>query len=295
MLTLEELKKMEANGTLIGAFEVGIEDYHAGPGVSTSNLKDLKVSPQFYRYRKNNRMKVSAPMLLGSMFEAYYSDKSKGKVDFLKSTVLVPSSTPTTKAWRAAVDENAGNGKAIYLLPHMNLMEPMERAMMEHPHASRLCSGASQLSFYWKDPKTGILCRCRPDFLPKTLKIIADLKVSGMSGDKGITEHEIMAKAKYLNYHIQAAFYQWGVEQAIKQGELKIPIPDAFVFNVISSNAPHEICTYKFCPLSMDLGRVEIEELLAKLVNAKKSGKWAPKYTDIVEFSLPNYAFKEGE
>ena len=52
--SLEELTRRAEAGTLIGLFDISNEHYHAGPGASSSGLKEILRSPAHYEERRAN-------------------------------------------------------------------------------------------------------------------------------------------------------------------------------------------------------------------------------------------------
>jgi len=67
-------------------------------------------------------------------------------------------------------------------------------------------SGESQLSFVWRDPVTGLLCKCRPDWYDEKSGTVVDLKTAQDASPKGFSR----AIANF-GYHIQQAFYSDGI------------------------------------------------------------------------------------
>ncbi|MEB3212414.1 MAG: hypothetical protein VKL39_13730, partial [Leptolyngbyaceae bacterium] len=52
--SVEELWDLEQRGALLGLIRVPNEAYHAGPGVSSTDLKKLLESPAHYKAHKKN-------------------------------------------------------------------------------------------------------------------------------------------------------------------------------------------------------------------------------------------------
>lgn len=108
----------------------------------------------------------------------------------------------------------------------------LERAMRiantarEHPHVRRLlANGHAERTYVWQDARTGIPCKCRPDWITSDGAWIVDVKTCR---DARIGPFQ-RAVENYL-YHLSAAFYLDGVEAVTGQR------PEGFIWLAIESD-----------------------------------------------------------
>nr|WP_237029017.1 PD-(D/E)XK nuclease-like domain-containing protein [Phaeobacter porticola] len=117
----------------------------------------------------------------------------------------------------------------------LTVVEAMRDAVVAHPIAGKLFapgSGVVELSCYWIDEETGLLCRCRPDWWRHDGKIV-DLKSALDASEEGFSK-----SIAGWSYYKQDPFYLDGGNKAVKQGpDLGMPAPTAFIFVVCEPKA----------------------------------------------------------
>jgi len=277
-LELSELEKRAADNTLIGPFEVSNEDYHAGPGISRSDLVNILKSPLTYK-REKVHPKTSEAMIFGSQFEEYLNDKTDGKTVFWSTHKAIP------KGGRRSDRYSRHEVNYSTLTTFGSMAESIEC----HPTASELLMGDSQTSFYWKDPDTWILCKCRPDYLPGP-GFIVDLKTSGYSVDPAT----FLGTCQTFGYYIQAAYYLWGMGEAIEQAKLSIAKPEDFILAVVEKATTYnDVGIYKFDGQALELGRNKIEKALRILKKCRDENHWPGLDTTPVTLTLNPWMFKQ--
>ena len=80
-------------------------------------------------------------------------------------------------------------------------------SVFAHPTAGPLMkmNGVAEHSAFWTDPDTGVLCRCRPDWLVEDNKIIVDLKTAADFS-------RIQRSFEDYRYYVQDPFYRAGLK-----------------------------------------------------------------------------------
>lgn len=200
--------------------------------------------------------------------------------------------------WSDLVAMNAAtnDGKQIITADEHAQLEGMRDAVMAHPAAHQLltgCAGAAELSAYWKDPETGALCRCRPDFW-RTDGVLVDLKTTDDASPDGFA----MSVQKF-RYHVQASFYLDGCRQAIEHGGEDLPIkpgaPTAFVFIAVEKKPPHAVAVYALDFDSLEIGREEYQRDLQTYAECTAADSW-PAYGDQIQrLGLPEWRLRREE
>jgi hypothetical protein len=111
----------------------------------------------------------------------------------------------------------------------------MGRTVLRHPAAAMLLGlpGKAETTHMWTDASTGLECKCRPDWLTDDGSIVVDLKTTKDASPRGFKQ----SVANY-RYHVQAAWYLHGLEQATGKR------PDQFIFICVESTAPYAVAVY---------------------------------------------------
>jgi hypothetical protein len=170
--------------------------------------------------------------------------------------------------------------------------EAMAAAIFAHPLARALfvtSDTEAELSAYWNDPITGVLCRCRPD-LWRADGILVDLKTTDDASPE-----EFSRSVLNWRYHVQAAMYLDGIALAIDQlpADVSLPpgvqVPREMVFVAVEKKPPHAVAVYRLDADAMEIGRREYRRDLDSYARCLASGVW-PAYGDqLMPLSLPDW------
>lgn len=176
-------------------------------------------------------------------------------------------------------------------------LHAMRDAVMAHPAANALMTmdgGVSENSVYWNDPKTGELCRCRPDWWIKPRGIIVDVKTTEDASCEGFGK-----SIANWRYHVQHPFYMDGINEMRRQvardsdgEEFPAHLPPRvtkFVFLAVEKKAPYAVGVYMLDHTSMLLGRALSRRDLDAYAECRATGVW-PGYGDkIMSVSVPQW------
>lgn len=102
--------------------------------------------------------------------------------EFSKRFILAPEFNRRTTAGKEAeaafLKDCEHTGKTVMDAEQGRKLQLMRDSVMAHPAARWLleAEGHCESSFYWTDPETGELCRCRPDRYLSDHPVIVDVK-----------------------------------------------------------------------------------------------------------------------
>ncbi|SIR65764.1 exodeoxyribonuclease VIII [Aeromonas sp. RU39B] len=223
-------------------FGLSNEEYHAGPGVSKSQLDQIAESPATYMWAKHapvDEEKLKA-FDMGSATHCRILEPDEFKDRF----IIAPEFNRRTTAGKADEAEFLANcsqtGKTVISAEDGRKLELMRDSVFAHPDARWLLeqAGHSEASFYWIDQETGELCRIRPDRHLTEHPIIIDVKTVA---DMGRFEQHV----EEFRYHVQDAMYSEGFHRVT--GEW----PD-FVFIAVSTSISCGRYSVRVRPLTDD-------------------------------------------
>lgn len=153
-------------------------------------------------------------------------------------------------------------------------------AVLEHPTASQvLTDGEPEVSHFWEDEETGILCKCRPDW-QRNDGILVDVKSSSDA-----TPEAFQRSLHRYHYYVQGAFYLDGVTATTANTYEK------FLFIVVESGAVPGVRIYDLDDYAIERGRDDYRRYLDELHKAQTAeGYWTGYPTAIESISLPKWA-----
>lgn len=176
---------------------------------------------------------------------------------------------------------NANLGKVFVKRDDMLLAANCCEALHQHSEFSEIMQGT------WLDRITeqridfaieGIEMRCKPDYLALTASVIIDVKTTTDANPEEFAKSMI----KY-GYHRQAWLYREAVFQ-------KYGVHCRFLFAVVSTEEPHEVCICEPSEAVMEAGRREVFALLNEFKFRAESGDWISEWSKgIVPLDLPNW------
>ncbi|HAV8880513.1 TPA: exodeoxyribonuclease VIII [Escherichia coli] len=274
-----------ADSVIAGDIEPGIyygisnENYHAGPGVSKSQLDDIADTPALYLWRKNAPVDTTKTKTLdlGTAFHCRVLEPE----EFSNRFIVAPEFNRRTNAGKeeekAFLMECASTGKTVITAEEGRKIELMYQSVMALPLGQWLVesAGHAESSIYWEDPETGILCRCRPDKIIPEFHWIMDVKTTA--------DIQRFKTAYYdYRYHVQDAFYSDGYEA-------QFGVLPTFVFLVASTTVecgryPVEI--FMMGEEAKLAGQQEYHRNLRTLADCLNTNEWPA----IKTLSLPRWA-----
>ncbi|ENB3536316.1 TPA: exodeoxyribonuclease VIII [Escherichia coli] len=260
-------------------YGISNENYHAGPGVSKSQLDDIADTPALYLWRKNAPVDTTKTKTLdlGTAFHCRVLEPE----EFSNRFIVAPEFNRRTNAGKeeekAFLMECASTGKTVITAEEGRKIELMYQSVMALPLGQWLVesAGHAESSIYWEDPETGILCRCRPDKIIPEFHWIMDVKTTA--------DIQRFKTAYYdYRYHVQDAFYSDGYEA-------QFGVQPTFVFLVASTTIecgryPVEI--FMMGEEAKLAGQLEYHRNLRTLADCLNTNEWPA----IKTLSLPRWA-----
>ncbi|MCQ1706749.1 exodeoxyribonuclease VIII [Escherichia coli] len=260
-------------------YGISNENYHAGSGVSKSQLDDIADTPALYLWRKNAPVDTTKTKTLdlGTAFHCRVLEPE----EFSNRFIVAPEFNRRTNAGKeeekAFLMECASTGKTVITAEEGRKIELMYQSVMALPLGQWLVesAGHAESSIYWEDPETGILCRCRPDKIIPEFHWIMDVKTTA--------DIQRFKTAYYdYRYHVQDAFYSDGYEA-------QFGVQPTFVFLVASTTVecgryPVEI--FMMGEEAKLAGQQEYHRNLRTLADCLNTDEWPA----IKTLSLPRWA-----
>lgn len=259
------------------------DKYHAGPGVSRSQLTDIMRSPAHYREKhilggQENR---TTALIVGSAVHCKVLEPEKYDLEYIVAGKIDRRTKDGKEQW--AAHELAAAGKEVLTLEQGAMIESVAAAVAAHPMASALLSkGRAEMSAYWTDEATGELCRCRPDFITDS-GLLLDLKTTEDASPEGF----LKSIFKY-GYHRQPPWYLDGTNAAGAE-------VSAFIYIAVEKTAPWAIGIYVATDEMNELGRYENAEALQLLHECKTKNDWPSYGNEIKELAMPYWASRKLE
>ncbi|ECZ0713703.1 exodeoxyribonuclease VIII [Salmonella enterica] len=260
-------------------YDIPNEAYHAGPGVSKSQLDDIADTPAIYLWRKNAPVDTEKTKSLdtGTAFHCRVLEPE----EFSKRFIIAPEFNRRTSAGKEEektfLEECARTGRTVLTAEEGRKIELMYQSVMALPLGQWLVesAGYAESSVYWEDPETGILCRCRPDKIIPEFHWIMDVKTTA--------DIQRFRTAYYdYRYHVQDAFYSDGYRAQF----CEIP---TFVFLVASTTAECGRYPVEIFMMGEDAklaGQREYRRNLQTLAECLNNDEWPA----IKTLSLPRWA-----
>lgn len=207
-------------------FGLSNEEYHNDRAIGCSNIKDLLTSPSDYWWNSPfNPQRESEPtkaMELGTALHCLLMEPKKFEQEYIILPKLeinsnfykIESQKPNflqnfalRKAKDAKTFEYIGSKQDISEKDFNHIKTAVDRVKSLSTARELLKSGVSEVSIFWKDKETGLMCKCRHDYLTPwhsvDYKSMAD-KISKNKINKTIAEYQ---------YYLQDAWYLEGLKR----------------------------------------------------------------------------------
>ncbi len=290
---------IEASGEVVAAPPMGLvhgmsnEAYHAlAETLGSSGLRKLARSPlHFFGSTLDPHRpsaKTSDAMLAGTLTHCALLEPDQLVQRYAVKPPAHDGRTREGKEWIAA-----NLGRELVTAEQMATARRQAQSVLALPEAGPLVmmNGASEVSAFWRDERTGTHCKCRPDRVTDPFEfidrdgvvhrgvVLLDLKTTQDASERGFSR-----SMWNYRYDLQAAWYWDGFEQA--SGMMVL----GFVFLAVESEWPHAAAAYMLDDAAMTRARAEIRELLDLYAQCKQADEWPGYASTIRPISLPRWA-----
>lgn len=256
-------------------------DYFAEPAISISKLKELRRSPQHYRYRLEHPAE-SAAMTLGTAAHCATLEPERFSREFVTWDRRIESGRAAPrngKAWDAFCAEAAG--RTVITADEHTLAKAIAHAVRSDAVASRyLESGEPEVTMAWT--MAGRPCKGRVDWLTQ---IDGEPVLVGLKTTRDCRHFAFGASAARLGYALQWFWYWSGYEQITGRHPRMIEI-------VAEAAPPHAVVVYVIPEDVLEYGKDQCAELLAILDRCEREDVWpGPAETEQV-LTLPSWCYE---
>lgn len=253
------------------------DQYHSGPGISKTKLDMFNFDEDSIEWAKNCPVDTEKLKTLdfGDAMHAISLEPERLKADFAVLPKLNLRTNAGKEEKRVFEIENAD--KKIITDEDYIKLQLMFESLMAHPSARALLEkpGLSESSYYWNDPSTNVLCKCRPDRNLTGTSTLVDIKTT-----------DLLSKFQYsiddYRYYVQAPFYIDGVTSC---GEEK----DTFIFIIIQKTIELGRYPVRCETLPRDVieyGREEYKKNLYDYSRALDKGFFTGVYESTISYNL---------
>lgn len=261
--------------TKTGLYLIDNDPYHAGEGISSTNLKHLLRSPAHYLEAKKDSGGSTPALVYGQALHTACLEPEL----FDQQFVLQPeydgpkSKNPWKKEWDIFKKENADRT----IIPDGADIKGIQDALKAHGFAQNIIDQCEhEIAAYVVDGEHKYKAKC--DILDTKNGIIWDLKTT-----EDARENPFVRSVMKYKYHLSAAYYL-----QIFTAASGITF-DKFGWIAVEKKAPYGIGVYMADEEMLTRGNQEVQKATEIYHNAVETNHW-PVYKESVEYiSLPHY------
>ncbi len=273
-----------------GKWHAGIpmDDYHADyEALSRSGILIGNKSPAHFLAQWGLPEKDKAAFRIGRLTDdAVYARDQYKRTVFAEPVFEHDGRTKDGKKERADYAASLPKDAIVIDGDEKRMIDAMAESVLAHPLVRELLTeGDSQLSGWWVDKDTGILCRCRPDWRAPKRRIIKDLKTCRDASKDGFARAIVN-----LGYDVQAGHYLDGANAIDGAGSY-----DAWLFVAVEKEPPYPCAVYVADEAMLAHGRAIRSRVMRQLRQCIETGDFPAYGTEAQTISLPTWALTSAE
>lgn len=251
------------------------EAYHAGPGLSFSGLKQFAKTPAHYLAYRLREAEETSSQRLGTLTHMAILEPER-----FGSDVVLNDENRNSNAFKAARADAEARGKYICKTSEYEAAAAMRDGVYRNTTARKLLSGGkAEQTIRWRDPETGVLLKCRPDYL-RSDGVVVDVKTY-----TDLSKDSIERQIAKMRYHWQSAFYLEGSNTVLGTDSTMFAHlfvdTEAFVARVVVLEDE-----------ALGKAQRELAPLLDAYAVSLKENLWGGYPDEILTVSLPDYVWK---
>jgi hypothetical protein len=277
---------------LVTGIQEGVPNavYHEDRKCASSTwLKKIKSKTPFHlrSYLDSPPSGSSPALVMGSAVDTLVFEPELWDKEFVIAPEINRRTNAGKEEWAKLISECANSNRTLISnAEHFQALQTAKAVRTNPVMVDLLANGKTQQTFIWKDPSTGLLCKCRTDWYDESTATIVDVKTALDASPEAFSK----AIDKF-GYHIQSAFYSDGVRACNKPVE-------RFVFAVMEKPnkmdctvaSPNLMAFYELSAEDMQDGQDDYTSSLAAINFCVMTGEWNGYTNQILPISRPNWA-----
>lgn len=265
-MNLSDALKLHDEDKLIGTFKISNEDYHKSPGISSTFLSDIMEYSVGHAKAWKEENKPSDSMLDGSLIHMAILEPE----ELLKHYHIVPSTDKRTKEGKVLWTKAELEGWTPITQGTFDKIQKIRDALLSSNTGRALFGeGIAEQAYFTRDVNTGLLIKCKADFINTKYKILVDIKTTA---DGRLWN--IKKSVKNYGYKLQSKFYMDVINRTMGEGFV-----DSVVWVFIEKDSPHGIRFVEVKKEWLNEGFQMYTEALDRLHLAIQNNKF-PMYED---------------
>jgi len=254
------------------------DEYHSGPGLSKSGLDLIDKSIRHFIMRDEVRRETDA-MVLGTAVHSAILEPHTWPGQYIRGP---EDCDMRTKEWKAALQTAVSNSQTIMKPENYDKVENIATSALsiEDPLIDDIknLNGMAESSIFMRDGETGLLVKCRPDFLIPERRTILDVKTTKDASPDGFAR-----SCGMFRYDVQDAMYTDIVEKMFG-GQWD------FVFLAVENVPPYNAGIYRLSKKDKENGRILYRRNMAKAAEYFGGYSKVTAYSDKLEtIQIPYY------
>ena len=275
-----------------GIYNMSDEDYFADEAINNSGLKEVLRSPAHYKWKKDHPKEQTASMLGGKALHCAILEPDA----FNERYAVLPEDAPAapTKAMINAKNPSDSSVERVLFWEAFNIASEGKDILKADVaadclHVAKMVRGHPELAAYFErgkaehaifaqDPVTGVMCKCKPDYLTKVgeYRVKIELKSADDARERFFTR-------SVMNYgYFQGAAFYTDIMDWSPLGP-----PDLYLMVVMEREAPYGIKIYEVTPSAIAYGRRQYRKALDLYAYCVTNGEWPNYDTEITPLNLP--------
>lgn len=295
-MTLHNPLPMPLSGKISepGVYALPIEVYHGqptvGPSISSSGLRTIWSQSPAHYYVDSALNPKRAPQTarpafaLGRLAHKLLLEGSDGLADEFVTRPEQWSDwrTKAAQEWR---DGMIAAGKTVITEADLAAVTGMAESLGQHPLVEHgILDGFVERSLIWKDAKTGVWLKSRPDVVPRASGLFSDLKTTA-----SVSDNDLERSLSDYGYHMQAALVGMASEAVLGR-----PMEE-FALVWVEKAPPHCVRVTVLTGEDLDRGRQQLRRAIDQFAECIATGEWpgpGGSCRDAEYLTLPPWAAK---
>jgi hypothetical protein len=263
-------------------------EYDAIPALNISRLKEIKRSPQHYKYRLTHP-RTTVPLIVGNACHVAVLEPERYADEFAVWNRTSESGNACPRKgqfWDAFKAQHAG--RTILMPDEDRLAKSIAAAVRQDERAREyLSSGDPEVTLEWNLAAElgGRAAKSRVDWLTS---IDGRPYLVGLKTSRNCAHYAFAAQAAKLGYHWAWAYYEDAYTAITGKRPCSIEI-------VVEVEPPHAVAVYRIPDDIIEQGREEYWEAAKLLAECEAKNEWPGPAPMIEDLTLPTWAYKHDD